>query len=59
MRSGRHDRPQERIEKREVALGPNTAQAVTILSGLSAVDRLASDNLDKLHDGDRVRIVIQ
>jgi len=47
---------EEKIEKREVALGLKTPQAVTILSGLSAGDRLASDNLDKLHDGDRVAV---
>ena len=46
----------DKIEKREVALGLKTPQAVTILSGLSAGDRLASDNLDKLHDGDRVSV---
>ena len=46
----------DKIEKREVALGLKTPQAVTILSGLSAGDRLASDNLDKLHDGDRVAV---
>jgi membrane fusion protein (multidrug efflux system) len=46
----------DKIEKREVALGLKTQQAVTILSGISAGDRLASDNLDKLHDGDRVKI---
>lgn len=45
-----------KIEKRDVALGLKTAQAVTILSGISAGDRLAGDNLDKLHDGDRVKI---
>jgi hypothetical protein len=39
-----------------VALGLKTAQSVTILSGISAGDRLASDNLDKLHDGDKVKI---
>ncbi len=44
------------IEKREVALGLKTAQAVTILSGVSAGDRLAGDNLDKLHDGDKVKL---
>jgi len=47
---------EDKIEKREVALGLKTPQAVTILSGLSAGDRLASDNLDKLHDGDRVAV---
>jgi RND family efflux transporter MFP subunit len=45
------------IEKRDVALGLKTPQAVTILSGVSAGDRLASDNLDKLHDGDKVKIL--
>jgi len=45
-----------KIEKREVALGLKTANAVTILSGLSAGDRLVSDNLDKLHDGDKVKV---
>ena len=42
-------------EKRAVALGLKTSQAVTVLSGISAGDRLAGDNLDKLHDGDRVK----
>ncbi|HKQ10069.1 MAG TPA: efflux RND transporter periplasmic adaptor subunit [Rhizomicrobium sp.] len=46
----------DKIEKREVALGLKTQQAVTILSGISAGDRLAGDNLDKLHDGERVKI---
>jgi RND family efflux transporter MFP subunit len=46
----------DRIEKRDVALGLKTPQAVTILSGITAGDRLASDNLDKLHDGDKVKI---
>ena len=45
-----------KIEKRDVALGLKTQQAITILSGISAGDRLAGDNLDKLHDGDRVKI---
>jgi len=39
-----------------VALGLKTPQAVTILSGISAGDRLAGDNLDRLHDGDRVKV---
>jgi len=47
------------VEKRDVALGLKTAQAVTILSGLSAGDRLAGDGLDKLHDGDKVKILEQ
>ena len=46
----------DKIEKRDVALGLKTPQAVTILSGIAAGDRLASDNLDKLHDGDKVKI---
>jgi RND family efflux transporter MFP subunit len=46
-----------KVEKREVALGLKTAQSVTILSGISAGDRLAGDNLDKLHDGDRVKVL--
>jgi RND family efflux transporter MFP subunit len=45
------------IEKRDVALGLKTPQAITILSGVTAGDRLASDNLDKLHDGDKVKIL--
>ncbi|HEX4179147.1 MAG TPA: efflux RND transporter periplasmic adaptor subunit [Rhizomicrobium sp.] len=48
-----------KVEKRDVALGLKTAQSITILSGLSAGDRLAGDNLDKLHDGDRVKILDQ
>ena len=47
---------ENKIEKREVALGLKTAQSITILSGISAGDRLAGDNLDKLHDGDKVKI---
>lgn len=45
-----------KIEKREVALGLKTATNVTILSGISAGERLAGDNLDKLHDGDKVKV---
>jgi HlyD family secretion protein len=48
-----------KIEKRDVALGLKTANSVVVLSGLSAGDRLAGDNLDKLHDGDRVKVVEQ
>jgi RND family efflux transporter MFP subunit len=44
------------IEKRDVALGLKTPQAVTILSGVTAGDRLAGDILDKLLDGDKVKI---
>ncbi|MBW8708574.1 MAG: efflux RND transporter periplasmic adaptor subunit [Alphaproteobacteria bacterium] len=47
------------VEKRDVALGLKTAQAVTILSGITAGDRLAGDGLDKLHDGDKVKILDQ
>ena len=47
------------VEKRDVALGLKTTQAVTILSGLGAGDRLAGDGLDKLHDGDKVKILGQ
>ena len=46
-----------KVEKREVALGLKTPQAVTILSGITAGDRLVGDNLDKLHDGDKVKIL--
>jgi len=45
-----------KAEKREVALGLKTAQTITVLSGISAGDRLAGDNLDKLHDGDKVKV---
>jgi len=48
-----------KAEKREVALGLKTSQSITILSGIAAGDRLASDNLDKLHDGDRVKVLDQ
>ena len=43
------------VEKRDVALGLKTPQAVVILSGISAGDRLVSGELEKLHDGDRVK----
>ncbi|MBA2589348.1 MAG: efflux RND transporter periplasmic adaptor subunit [Alphaproteobacteria bacterium] len=45
------------VEKRDVAVGLKTAQAVTILSGITSGDRLAGDGLDKLHDGDKVKIL--
>jgi hypothetical protein len=45
-----------KIEKRDVALGLKTATNMTILSGISAGERLAGDNLDKLHDGDKVKV---
>ena len=44
---------------RDVALGLKTAQSITILSGISVGDRLAADNLDKLRDGDRVKVLDQ
>jgi HlyD family secretion protein len=44
------------VEKREVALGLKTDQAVVILSGIAPGDRLASGDLSKLHDGDKVKI---
>jgi hypothetical protein len=47
------------VEKRDVALGLKTAQAVTVLSGISAGDRLAAGDLSKLHDGDRVKTAEQ
>jgi HlyD family secretion protein len=47
------------VEKRDVALGLKTPQSIVILSGLSSGDRLASDSLDKLHDGDRVKVIEQ
>ena len=48
-----------KVEKRDVALGLKTTQSITILSGISAGDKLAGDNLDKLHDGDRVKVLDQ
>jgi RND family efflux transporter MFP subunit len=47
---------EDKIEKRDVALGPATQQAVTVLSGLSAGDRLAVGDFSKLRDGDRIKI---
>lgn len=44
------------VEKRDVALGLKTDQAIVILSGISPGDRLASGDLSKLHDGDRVKV---
>jgi RND family efflux transporter MFP subunit len=44
------------VEKRDVALGLKTDQAVVILSGIAPGDRLASGDLAKLHDGDRVKV---
>ena len=47
---------EDKVEKRDVALGLKTAQSVTVLSGISAGDRLVSGDLDKLHDGDKVKV---
>ena len=44
------------MEKRDVALGLKTPQAVVILSGVAAGDRLVLGDLEKLHDGDRVKL---
>jgi RND family efflux transporter MFP subunit len=44
------------VEKRDVALGLKTDQAVVILSGIAPGDRLASGDLSKLHDGDKVKV---
>jgi RND family efflux transporter MFP subunit len=46
-----------KVKKREVTLGLKAAQAITILSGISPGDRLAADNLEKLRDGDRVKLL--
>lgn len=43
------------VEKREVALGLKTSQAVTVLSGIAAGDRLAAGDLSRLQDGSRVK----
>jgi RND family efflux transporter MFP subunit len=48
-----------KVEKRDVALGLKTAQSITVLSGITAGDRLAGDNLDKLHDGDKIKVLEQ
>lgn len=47
---------EDRIEKRDALLGPQTQQGGTVLSGLSAGERLAAGDLSKLKDGDRVKI---
>jgi RND family efflux transporter MFP subunit len=44
------------VEKRDVALGLKTQQSVVVLSGVVAGDRLASGDLSKLHDGDKVKV---
>jgi len=48
-------RDDDTVEKREVALGLKTPQAVTVLSGVAAGDRLAAGELGKLADGSRVK----
>jgi HlyD family secretion protein len=47
------------VEKREVALGLKTDQSVTVLSGVTAGDRLAAGEIARLHDGDKVKILEQ
>jgi len=44
------------LEKRSVALGPVSAQTAVILSGVTAGETLASGELARLRDGDRVKI---
>jgi RND family efflux transporter MFP subunit len=44
------------VEARQVKVGLRTSQTVTILSGVSAGDRLAQGDLSKLHDGARVTV---
>jgi RND family efflux transporter MFP subunit len=46
----------DRIEARSVKVGLRTSEAVTILSGLQAGDRVAVGDLGKLHDGDKVTV---
>jgi RND family efflux transporter MFP subunit len=47
---------EDRIEARSVKVGLRTSEAVTILSGLQAGDRVAVGDLGKLHDGDKVTV---
>jgi RND family efflux transporter MFP subunit len=44
------------VAARQVKVGLRTSQSVTILSGVSAGDRLAQGDLTKLHDGVRVAV---
>ena len=46
----------DKIQVRQVKVGLRTSQAVTILSGIAAGDRIAVGDLDKLHDGDKVSV---
>ncbi len=46
----------DKIEARQVKVGLRTSQAVTILSGVQAGDRVALGDLAKLHDGDKVSV---
>jgi hypothetical protein len=39
-----------------MALALKTPQAVVLLWGIAAGDRLASGDLDKLHEGDRMKL---
>ena len=43
------------VQARPVKLGLRTADSVTVLSGISAGDRIAADGLDKLKDGAKIR----
>jgi multidrug efflux pump subunit AcrA (membrane-fusion protein) len=46
----------DKLEARQVKVGLRTSQAVTILSGVQAGDRVALGDLGKLHDGDKVTV---
>ena len=45
-----------RLERREVPLGPRTQQAVTLMSGVAPGERLVSGDLGSLKDGLRVSV---
>lgn len=45
-----------KIEAHQVKVGLRTSQAVTILSGVAAGDRLAIGDLAQLHDGVKVTV---
>jgi RND family efflux transporter MFP subunit len=44
------------VEKRDVTLGPKSAQAVTVLSGVAVGERLVAGDLARLQDGSRVKV---
>lgn len=44
------------VEARQVRLGQARAGRVAVISGLSPGDRVATTNLDKLHDGAEIEI---